>query len=179
MALKLNDKKNIVANVAKVAGDAMSVIAADYRGLTVTEMTDLRAKARESGVYLRVIRNTLARRALENTNFSCLQDILEGPLCLAFSMSEPSSAAQLLSKFVKDHENLKVKALSIGGQLLGPDQLEVIAKLPNHKQAIAMLLGILQAVISRFINTLVEPYAKMARAIAAVGQTQGSARTKL
>lgn len=177
MALKLNDKKNIVADVAKIAADAMSVIAADYRGLTVTEMTDLRAKARESGVYLRVVRNTLARRALEKTNFSCLQDILEGPLCLAFSMSEPNSAAQLLNKFVKDHENLKVKAISIAGQLLRPDQLEVISKLPNHKQAIAMLMGILQAVVSRFIGTLVEPYAKLARAIAVVGQTQGSART--
>jgi large subunit ribosomal protein L10 len=173
VALKLNDKKNIVADVAKVAADAVSVIAADYRGLTVAEMTDLRAKARESGVYLRVIRNTLARRALENTNFSCLQDILEGPLFLAFSMNDPGSAAQLLNKFAKEHENLKIKALSIVGQLLGPDQLEVIAKLPNYKQAVAMLMGILHTVIGRFVGTLAEPYAKLARIIAAVGQTHG------
>ena len=177
MALKLKDKQDIVANVAKVAVDAVSVIAADYRGLTVAEMTDLRAKARESDVYLRVVRNTLARRALENTDFSCLQDVLEGPLCLAFSMNDPSSAAQLLNKFAKEHENLEVKALSIAGQLLGPEQLETVAKLPNYGQAVAMLMGVLQTAIGKFVGTLAEPYAKLARMIAAVGQTQGSART--
>jgi len=174
VALKLKEKQDIVTHVAEMAKNAVSVIAADYRGLTVAEMTNLRAKARKSGVYLRVVRNTLACRAFENTGFSCLQDILKGPVCLVFSMDEPSSAAQLLSEFAKEHENLKVKALSIAGQLLEPEQLVMIAKLPNYGQAIAMLMGVLQSAIGKLVNTLVEPYAKLTRTIAAIGQTQGS-----
>ncbi len=175
MALRLKDKQNIVTDVAKLAKNAVSVIIADYRGLTVAEMTNLRAKARKLDVYLRVVRNTLAHRAFENTDFACLQDVLDGPICLAFSMGEPSSAARLLHEFAKEHENLEVKALSIAGQLLGPEQLEAIAKLPNYGQAIAMLMGVLQTAIGKFVSTLTEPYAKLARTIAAVGQTRGSA----
>lgn len=170
MALRLKDKQAIVADVADVASNALSVVAANYCGLTVAEMTDLRAKARASGVYLRVVRNTLARRAVENTDFSCLQEILIGPLCLAFSLNDPGAAARLLRDFAKEHENLEVKALSIGGKLLTAEYLKTIAELPTHEQAIAMLMGIMQASIGKFVRTLAEPYAKLVRTFAAVGK---------
>jgi large subunit ribosomal protein L10 len=170
VALKLKDKQAIVADVADVANNALSVVAANFSGLTVAEMTDLRAKARESGVYLRVVRNTLARRAVENTDFSCLQEILIGPLCLAFSLNDPGTAARLLRDFAKEHEKLEVKALSIGGKLLTPEFLQTIAELPTHEQAIAMLMGIMQASIGKLVHTMAEPYAKIVRTFAAVGE---------
>ena len=177
MALKLKDKQAIVADVADVASNALSVVAANYRGLTVAEMTDLRAKARASGVYLRVVRNTLARRAVENTDFFCLQEILIGPLCLAFSLNDPGAAARLLRDFAEEHENLEVKALAIGGKLLTPEHLKAIAELPTHEQAIAMLMGVMQAPISKFVRTLAEPYAKMVRTFSAVQNVRaGSSR---
>ena len=170
MALRIKDKQAIVADVADIANNALSVVAADYRGLTVAEMTDLRAKARESGVYLRVVRNTLARRAVENTDFSCLQEILVGPLCLAFSLNEPGAAARLLSDFIKDHESLEVKALAIEGKLLTPEHLKAIAELPTYEQGIAILMGVMQASIAKLVRTLAEPYAKMVRTFSAVGE---------
>jgi large subunit ribosomal protein L10 len=170
VALRLKDKQEIVADVADVATNALSVVAANYRGLTVAEMTDLRAKARESGVLLRVIRNTLARRAIENTDFSCLQEILVGPLCLAFSLNDPGAAARLLRDFAEEHENLEIKALAIGGKLLTPEHLKAIAELPTHEQAIAMLLGVMQSSISKLVRTLAEPYSKMVRTFSAVGK---------
>lgn len=168
MALKLKDKQEIVANVADVAANAVSVVAANYRGLTVAEMTELRAKARKSGVSLRVVRNTLARRAVENTNFSCLQEALVGPLFLAFSLNDPGAAARLLRNFAKEHEKLEITALAIGGKLLTPEHLAAIAELPTYDQAIAMLMGVMCAPISKFVRTLAEPYAKLTRTFAAI-----------
>ena len=111
MALNIDQKKAIVAEVAEVAGQALSAVAADYRGLSVTEMNDLRARARNSGVYLRVVRNTLARRAVEGTEFECMQDALLGPLVLAFSQEEPGAAARLIRDYVKENDKLEVKLL--------------------------------------------------------------------
>lgn len=168
MALKLEGKKAIVAEVAKVAASASSAVAADYRGLTVAAMTDLRSKARASGIYLRVVRNTLAKRALQGTEFACLTDALQGQLFLAFSTQDPVAAAKLLYDIAKGQENLKVKALVIGGQLFGPEKLEMVAKLPTKEQALAILLSLMNAPVTRLVRTLAEPYAQLARALAQV-----------
>ena len=137
MVLKLDDKKAIVNEVADVAKQAVSLIAAEYSGLTVSQLTGLRKSARASGVYMRVVRNTLARRALEGTQFACMQQELVGPLLLAFSKEDPGAAARLIRDFVKDNEKLKVKALAIESQLLPPEGLTKLASLPTRDEAIA------------------------------------------
>lgn len=168
MAFSLAEKKAVVEDVAKAASNAISAVVADYRGLTVTEMTQLRANARASGVYLRVVRNTLLKRALIDTEFSCLNDALVGPLFLAFSQEAPSDAARMLKEFAKEHKNLEVKALSIGGILLAADQLDAVASLPTKDEAIAKLLFVLKAPVEKFVRTLVEPPAKLVRTLAAI-----------
>ena len=107
MALRLDDKKALVAEVAAVAATAQSVVAAEYRGLTVTQMTDLRSKARKSGVYLRVVKNTLARKAIAGTQFECVGKSLKGPLVLAFSKDDPGAAARLVKDFAKDQRQAR------------------------------------------------------------------------
>lgn len=168
MTLKLKDKKVIVADVAKIAKTALSAVAAGYRGLTVAEMTELRAQARGEKVYLRIIRNTLARIAVENTEFSCFKEALTGPLFLAFSLEDPGAAARLLRDFAKKHEKLEIKFLSIGGKLLGSEQLADLANLPNREQALAILMSALQSSILKLARTMAEPYAKLTRVVAAI-----------
>ncbi|MBN2689970.1 MAG: 50S ribosomal protein L10 [Gammaproteobacteria bacterium] len=168
MTLRLEDKKAIVAEVNAVANSAISAVVADYRGLTVAEMTELRAKARETRVDLRVVRNTLAKRALQDTNFSCLSEVLTGPLFMAFSLDDPGAAARLLKKFAKEHDRLTVKALSVDGQLLAADQLTAVAELPTRDEALAMLMGVMIAPISKLVRTVAEPHTKLVRTVAAV-----------
>jgi len=168
LVLRLEDKKVIVAEVAEVAAKAHSAVAAEYRGLTVAEMTELRANARKAGVYMRVVRNTLARRALENTDFSCMQEVLVGPLVLAFSKEDPGAAARLMRDFAKAHEKLIVKALSISGKLLPASQIDALANLPTREQALALLLSVMKAPITQFVRTVREPVAQFVRVAAAV-----------
>ena len=168
MRLTLEAKKEIVSEVAAVAANAPSAIAVEYAGISVTEMTKLRQSAREAGVYLRVVRNTLARRALENTKFECMRDGLTGPLLLAFSHNEPGSAAKVIRNFAKTHEKFIVKLVALDGKLLKPSDIEVLASLPNKQQAISMLMGTMQAPIATLVRTLVETHAKLVRTIAAV-----------
>jgi large subunit ribosomal protein L10 len=168
VALKLEDKKAIVAEVADVASTAVSAIAADYRGLTVAEMTELRSKARKSGVYLKVVRNTLANRALENTNFACLKDALVGPVFLAFSREDPGAVARLLKEAAASFEKLTIKAIALGGKLLGPKDLDAVAKLPTRDQAIAILMSVMKAPITQMVRTFAEPYSMLVRTVAAV-----------
>lgn len=168
MALRLDDKKAVVAEVAAVAAQAHSAVAAEYRGLTVSELTGLRKIARESGVYLRVIKNTLARRAVEGTEFACMQEGLVGPLILAFSMEDPGSAARVVQDFSKRHDKLVVKLVAVGGTLYGASEIDRLAKLPTKEQALAMLMGVMKAPIEKFVRTLSEPHAKLVRTVAAV-----------
>ena len=168
MALKLEDKKAIVAEVNEAAGQALSAVLADYRGLTVEEITDVRKKARESGVYLKVIRNTLARRAVEGTEIECLTDALVGPTMVALSQEDPGSAARLLKDCAKEYEALEVKALSIGGQLLEAGDIDRVAKLPTRDEAIATLMSVMQAPIVKLARTFNEVPAKVTRVVAAV-----------
>lgn len=168
MALRLDDKVAVVAEVAAVASKAHSAVAAEYRGLTVAQLTNLRKTARESGVYLRVVKNTLARRAVEGTEFACMQDGLVGPLILAFSLEDPGSAARVFSDFAKQNDKLVVRLVAVGGKQYGPSELERLSKLPTKDQALAMLMGVMKAPIEKFVRTLAEPHAKLVRTVAAV-----------
>lgn len=168
MVLKLEDKKVIVDEVAGIAAKAVSAGIANYRGLTVAEMTDLRVKARKNGIYLRIVRNTLAKRAVENTEFACMQEQLSGPVFLAFSQEDPGAVARLLKDAVRDYEKLKVCALALGGRLFGAKDLEAVAKLPTRDQAISILMSVLNAPVTKLAKTMVETYAMLVRTVAAV-----------
>jgi large subunit ribosomal protein L10 len=166
--LTLEEKQAVVAEVAEVAKRAHSAVAAEYAGLTVTQMTELRKNARAAGVYMRVIKNTLARRAFEGTEFASMGDGLTGPLILAFSQEDPGSAARVIGDFARTNDKLVVRSVSIGGQVLPPSALAQVASLPTKQEALAMLCGVLKAPISKFVRTLNEPHAKLVRAVAAV-----------
>ncbi len=168
MPLGLEDKKRIVAEVNAAAGGAMSAVLADYRGVTVEEMTTLRRNARENKVYLRVVRNSLLKRAVENTEFACIAEALTGPTILALSEEDPGSAARVLKDFAGENEQFEIKALSIGGRLLGPGDIDALAKMPTLDQARAMLLGALLAPVTKLARAAREVPAKLTRAVAAV-----------
>ena len=167
MALRLEDKKALVKEVNAVAGDSVSAVAAEYRGLSVSEMTELRKEARNAGVYMRVVKNTLARRAVEGTDFECMQESLKGPILLAFAKEDPGAAARVIKDFAKEHEALQAVSLSAGGQLLPGSDLKKLADLPTLDQARAMLLGVMVAPMSTLVRTIAEPPAMLARIVSA------------
>ena len=172
MALRLEDKQALVAEVNEIAASSESAIAAEYRGLSVAQMTEFRAKARSEGVYVRVIKNTLARLAVEGTEFECLKEALQGPVLLAFSREDPGAAARVIKEFAKGNEDLATTAVAIGGTLYGAEDLGRLASLPNLDQARAMLLGVLQAPLSQLVRTLAEPPAMLARLFGARGESE-------
>jgi large subunit ribosomal protein L10 len=167
MALDFQSKQALVAEVNAVAASALSAVAAEYRGLTVGEMTSLRANARSSGVYIKVVKNTLAKRAVEGTEFECMQDAFKGPLLLAFSKEDPGSAARVVKDFAKEHDNLVTVSVSIGGQLFEAADLDRLAALPTLDEARAMLLRTLQGPLTQFVRLLSEPGAMVARTLQA------------
>ena len=130
------------------------MVAAEYRGLPVAKLTELRAKARASRVYMRVVKNTLARRAVAGTQFECVGDKLKGPLILAFSQDDPGAAARLIKGFAKDNDKLVPTLVSLGGTVFPGKDLERVASLPTKEQALAQLLGVLKAPIGKFVRTL-------------------------
>ncbi len=175
MALNLDQKKAVVAEVADVAANAHSAIAAEYIGLTVEDMTALRVKAREENVYLRVVKNTLARRAFEGTDFECMSDAMVGPLVLAFSQEEPGAAARVISDFAKENDKLVVKLVSISGQLLDAGDIKRLASMPTKDQAISMLMSVMNAPVEKLARTLNEVPGKLVRVIAAVRDQKDAA----
>ena len=174
MALRLEDKKALVKEVNAVAGDSVTAVAAEYRGLTVAEMTQLRKEARNAGVYMRVVKNTLARRAVEGTEFECMQDTLKGPILLAFAKDDPGAAARVIKNFAKEHDALQAVSLSAGGQLLPASDLATLADLPTLDQARAMLLGVMMAPMTKLARTLAEPSAMLARTLSARGSQEAA-----
>jgi large subunit ribosomal protein L10 len=168
VTLKLEGKKQIVAAVADTAKTAVSVVVVDYRGMDVASLTAFRAKARDMGVAVRVVRNTLARRALEGTNHACLSDLLVGPMMLLFGLQEPGTAARLAHDFMGDCEQLEVKALSLDGQLLGAEQLKIVASLPSLDEALAKLMATMLAPVTQLTRTIQEPVAQVVRVTAAI-----------
>lgn len=173
--LSLDEKKAIVAEVAERAAVAQSAIAAEYSGLTVEQMTGLRVRARESGVYLRVVKNTLARRAVADTSYACIQESLVGPLVLALSPEDPGAAPRLMTQFAKEHEKLVIRIVALPGQLLAAEDAARLAALPTRDDAIAQLMGVMKAPVARFVRTLAEPAAKLARTVAAVRDQKDAA----
>lgn len=170
MPLSIEAKRELVDEVSQVAATALSAVAAEYRGLTVGEMTELRVEARKSDVYLKVVKNTLAKRAVEGTEFECLQPSLSGPLILAFSREDPGAAARVIKGFAKDHENLKTVALALGGSLYSAADLDRVAALPTLDEARGALLGTLMAPMSQLARTLAEPAAMLARTLSRRGE---------
>jgi large subunit ribosomal protein L10 len=168
VALSLDEKKAVVSEVAEVAAVAHSAVAAEYRGLTVDEMTELRVQAREGGVYLRVVKNTLARRAVAGTEFECMQDGLTGPLVLAFSREEPGAAARLVKDFAKQHDKLVPRVVAFGGQMLTASDLDRLASLPTREQALSLLMAVMKAPVEKFVRTLNEVPGKLTRTVAAI-----------
>ena len=161
MALNLTQKQEVVAELAEIAAKAHSLVAAEYAGTTVSKMTEMRKKARESGVYLKVAKNTLAARAMAGTEFECVKDALVGPLLYAFSLEDPGAAGRLIKEFAKGNDKLQPKVVSVGGRLLPGSHVDVLASLPTRDQAIAM-----------FLSVLVEPATRFARVVKAVGDKQ-------
>jgi large subunit ribosomal protein L10 len=175
MPLNLEGKKALVSEVSEVAGSALSLVAAEYRGLTVTQMTELRARARVSGVYLRVVKNTLARRALSGTAFESMGATLKGPLVLAFSKDDPGAAARLVRDFAKANDKLVTTGLSIGGDVLPAKELEKVASLPTRDQALSMLLGVMKAPLQKLAGTLQAVPLKLVRTVVAIRDQQQAA----
>jgi len=162
MALNLSQKQEVVAELAEVAAKAHSLVAAEYAGVTVEQMTAMRKKARESGVFLKVVKNTLASRAVAGTEFEVVKDALTGPLLYAFSMEEPGAAGRLIKEFAKGNDKLKPRLVSVEGKLLPAAHVEVLASLPTREQALAMLARV-----------LAEPATMFARVVKAVADKQG------
>jgi large subunit ribosomal protein L10 len=175
MALSLEQKKAVVAEVAEVAQSAHSAVAAEYRGITVEKMTEMRAKARSEGVFLKVAKNTLVKRAVEGTEFECMAEELTGPLLFAFSMEDPGSAARLIKDFAKDEDKLVVRLVAMGATLYEASEIERLASMPTRDQAIAMLMGVMKAPVEKFVRTLAEPHTKLVRTFAAVRDSKQAA----
>ena len=168
MALRLEEKKTVVSAITQVATSAHSALAMEYQGLTASELTGLRAKAREQGVCLKVVKNTLAKRALEGTSYECMCVGLVGPLMLAFSQEDLGSAARLARDFMKDNNLLVVKMVSVGGELLKVSELSKLSDLPSREEAIGMVMAVMRAPVEKFVRTLAQPYMKLVKTIAAV-----------
>ncbi|MGB0956531.1 MAG: 50S ribosomal protein L10 [Panacagrimonas sp.] len=175
MALRLEDKKALVAEVNEVASRAFSAVAAEYRGMTAGNFDVLRQQARDNGIYLHVIKNSLAKRAVEGTEFECLTPALTGPLVLGFSMEDPGAVGRVIKDFAKANDKLKVTAVAVGGTLYGAADLDRLASLPTKEQAIAMLMGTMQAPIGKFVRTLAEPTAQFVRTVQAVADAKQAA----
>ncbi len=175
MALNLEGKKAVVAEVAEIASTAHSAIAAEYRGLSVSDMTALRNAAREQNVYIRVVRNTLARRAVDGTDFACMQEGMIGPLVYGFSMEDPGAVARVMSEFSKENDKFEVKMVSLGGNLLPATEIDRLAKMPTKDQAIGILMGTMKAPVEKLVRTLVAPTSKMVRTFAAVRDAKEAA----
>ena len=168
MPIGLKEKQAIVAEVNETASAALSAVMADYRGVSVDGMTELRKVAREQNVHVQVIRNTLAKRAFEGTEFECMNEVLLGPNILAFSLEDPGAGARLFKGFAKKNEAFEIRALSVGGKLLAADQIDALAKLPTRDQGLAMLMSVMLAPVTKLTRTLNEVPTKVTRAVAAV-----------
>jgi large subunit ribosomal protein L10 len=175
VALRLEDKQAIVADVNETAQSALSLVVADARGVDVSNITALRKQAREQNVDLRVIKNTLARRAFVGTEYECTAEALVGPSLFGFSMEDPGAAARLFKDFAKDNEAFEIKALAVAGQMMGPEKIDVLAKLPTRDQALAQLASVMIAPVTKLVRTLNEVPSQITRVVAAVGESKKDA----
>jgi large subunit ribosomal protein L10 len=175
MALNLAQKKEVVAELANVAHSAHSLVAAEYAGLTVSQLTELRKKARQGGVYLRVAKNTLVTRAVDGTDYDCVKDALVGPLLYAFSTEDPGAAGRLIKEFAKTNDKLLARLVAIGGKAYPASHVDVLASLPTRDQALAMLLSVMVQPATQLVRTLAEPAAMLARTLGQVAEQKKAA----
>lgn len=167
MSLNLEDKKAIVAEVSALVANAQTAAVAEYRGLTVAQMTKLRANARKSDVFLRVVKNTLVRRAVMGSEFECLKDQIKGPLAFALS-KDPVAVAKVFADFAKDNEKFVIKAGAMGGKLMSLAEFKALASLPGRDTLLAMLMSAMNGTTAKFVRTLNEVPSKFVRTLAAV-----------
>lgn len=175
MALTFKEKQAVVAEVAEVASSAYSAVIAEYRGLTVEQLTSLRVEARKESVYLRVMKNTLAKKAVEGTEFECISDSFSGPLVFAFSQEDPGAAARIMREFAKENDKLVLVRGAVGGKPVEQNELGKLADLPTRDQAISMLMSVMQAPVAKFVRTLNEVPGKLVRTVDAVRQSKEAA----
>ena len=174
MGLNLDDKKAVVAEVSAAIANAKSIIVAEYRGLEVGDITVLRANARKEGVYLRVLKNTLVRRAVAGTSFEALSDKLVGPLIYGVS-TDPVAAAKLLNDFAKGNDKLVIKAGAMPSYVMDAAGVKALATMPSREELLSKLLGTMQAPIAQFVRTLNEIPTKFVRGLAAVRDAKEAA----
>ena len=168
MALSLEQKKAVVAEIAGVAVNAHSLVVSEYIGTTVDDFTEMRSEARKTGVFLKVAKNTLVKRGVQGTDFECVADSLVGPMLYAFSIEDPGCAARLIKDYAKKNEKLVTKLVSIGGKMFDASELGRLASLPTKEQAISQLMSVMLAPVEKFVRTLAQPHTKMVRTIAAI-----------
>lgn len=174
MSLNLEEKKAVVAEVGAEIAGAQSIILAEYRGMQVVDMTKLRVEARKSGVYLRVLKNTLVRRAVEGTPFADLASHMVGPLVFGVS-TDPVSAAKVLSDFAKANDKFVVKAGAMPNYVMDASGVQALASMPSRDELLAKLMGTMQAPVAKFVRTLNEVPTKFVRALAAVNEQKQAA----
>jgi len=174
MSLNLDQKKQVVEDVSAVVGNSQAAIVAEYRGLTVEQMKVLRREAHENNVFLRVVKNSLLRRAVEDTDFACLDEHLVGPLAFAAS-EDPVAVAKVIDKYAKQYDAFEIKAGSMSGALLSEGDIKALAKLPSREELLAKLLGTMQAPAAKFVQTLNEIPTKFVRGLAAVRDAKEAA----
>jgi len=175
MALNLEQKKVVVAELANVAAKAHSLVAAEYAGLTVEQLTSLRKKARDTKVFVKVAKNTLVSRAVEGTDYACVKDALVGPMLYAFSQEDPGAAGRLIKDFVKANEKLKPRLVAIGGKAYPGSHVDVLASLPTREQALSMLLNVLSQPATMLVRVLAEPASQVARVTQRVAEAKQAA----
>ena len=172
MPLTIEQKKVVVEELNSIASLSVSAAIAEYRGLNVAEITKLRTRARESGVYLKVVKNSLSKKALADTNFECLTQALQGPIIIALSADNLASPARLFKDFGKDYEHLKTVGLAIDGDAYPSSDLDRIARLPTRDEAYSIIAGLMKAPIEKALRTLNEVPIKLARLILAIKENQ-------
>lgn len=174
MSLSFEQKKAVVSEVSEAISGAEVAILAEYRGLTVAQMTELRRKAREAGVFLRVVKNTLAKRAVEGSRFECLKYQMTGPLAFAAS-ADPAAVARVLDEFAKTNDKLIIKTGAMGGVIMSEAQLKALARLPSRDELLAILLATMNAPVQKFVRTLNEVPTSFVRILAAIRDAKEAA----
>ncbi|MBI4356318.1 MAG: 50S ribosomal protein L10 [Gammaproteobacteria bacterium] len=173
MSLSFQEKEKVVMFVSQVAGKSVASLLLDHSGITANEMNEFRKTAVSLRTQMRVVKNSLAQRALQNTPFSCFDaTLLKGPTLMIFSEDDPGASARLVLSFMKEHPKLTVKAISVGGKCLAPADLKMVSELPTQRQAMAFLMSVLKGSIVQFVRTLKEPYAGFVRVLSSIGQSK-------
>jgi large subunit ribosomal protein L10 len=174
MSLNLSQKKKVVEDVSAVVSNAQATVIAEYRGMTVEQMKVLRREAHENDVYLKVVKNTLLRRAVQDSDHSCLDELLVGPLAFAAS-EDPVAVAKVTNKYAKEYDAFEIKAGSMSGSILSQAEITALAALPSREELLSKLMGTMQAPVAKFVQTLNEVPTKFVRGLAAVRDSKEAA----